>query len=86
MCVAIASFVIFVPAFALLEGSCHTWSIGRFFAGRAGIFVDLFLVLASMSFVALALSCCGRGKSRLLGVFFSIITIASVVAVFWTNP
>ncbi|MGD0569075.1 MAG: hypothetical protein ABSA78_11770 [Candidatus Sulfotelmatobacter sp.] len=82
---AVTVFGIVVIAFCLLEAGFRTWSVGQYFENRAGIFVDLFIAAALCSMVTLMLSCFGRGRSRVVGIAFSIRLLALVIFIFGTN-
>jgi hypothetical protein len=82
---AVIMFGIVAIAFCLLEASFRTWSVGQYFENRAGIFVDLFTAAALCSVMTLILSCFGRGRSRVVGITFSIGLLALVVFIFGTN-
>ena len=82
---AVTMFGIVAIAFCLLEASFRTWSVGQYFADRAGIFVDLFTAAALCSVMTLMLSCFGRGKSRFVGIAFSVGLFAFVIFIFRAN-
>jgi hypothetical protein len=82
---AVIMFGIVAIAFSLLEASFRTWSVGQYFENRAGIFVNLFIAAALFSVMTLTLSCFGRGKSRFVGIAFSIGVLALVIFIFGTN-
>ena len=82
---SVAAFITAVIAFSLLELSFKTWAVGRFFAGRAGIFVDAFILICAGSVLTLILSFCGRGKWRIVGAAVSFATIVFVICVFGAN-
>jgi len=82
---AVTVFGIVAIAFCLLEASFRTRSVGQYFENRAGIFVDLFTAAALCSVITLVLSCFGRGKSRVVGIAFSIGLLALVIFIFGTN-
>jgi hypothetical protein len=78
-------FGIVAIAFCLLKASFRTWSIGQYFENRAGIFVDLFIAAALCSVMTLILSSLGRGRSRVVGIAFTIGLLALVIFIFGTN-
>ena len=78
-------FGIVAIAFCLLEASFRTWSVGQYFVGRAGMFVDLFSAAALCSVMTLMLSCLGRGKRRFVGIILSVGLLAFVTFIFATN-
>ena len=82
---AVTMFGIVAIAFCLLEASFRTWSVGQYFANRARIFVDLFIAAALCSLMTLMLSCVGQGRSRFVGIAFSIGLLAFVIFIFGTN-
>jgi hypothetical protein len=76
----------FLCCFGLLQASFKTWAVGRFFAGRAGLFVNAFLLLGTLSILTVLASFFGRGKRRVIGLAASVVTIFGAVLVFWINP
>src|SRR5215471_16649685 len=82
---AATMFGIVAIAFCLLEASFRTWLVGQYFVNRAGIFVDLFIYAALCSVMTLMLSCFGRGKSRFVGIAFSVGLLAFVIFIFAVN-
>ncbi|MBB5319189.1 hypothetical protein [Tunturibacter empetritectus] len=82
---AVTVFGIVAIAFCLLEAGFRTWSVGQYLENRAGIFVDLFIAAALCSVTTLILSCLGRGRSRVVGIVFSIASLASIIFIFGTN-
>ena len=82
---AVTVFGIVAIAYCLLEASFRTWSVGQYFENRAGLFVDLFTAAALCSVMTLMLSCLGRGRSRVVGIAFSIGLLALVILIFATN-
>lgn len=82
---AVTVFGIAAVAYCLLEASFRTWSVGQYFENRAGIFVDLFTAAALYSVITLILSCLGRGRSRVVGITFSIGLLALIILIFGTN-
>jgi hypothetical protein len=78
-------FAVVGVAFCLLEASFRTWSVGQYFNHRAGIFVDLFIAAALCSVLTLIFSCLGRGRSRSIGIAFSIGSLALIVFLFRAN-
>jgi hypothetical protein len=85
---AVASVVILVTtlvSLALLEASFRTWTVGRFFSGRAGAFADVFMVGAVLSVITFILSCFAVGKPKITGLCASGATIFLVVLIFWTG-
>jgi hypothetical protein len=84
--ISVIAFISMIICFALLQASFKTWAVGRFFAGRAGWFVDAFLLLAAISVLTGFASLYAHGKQKLLGVLASVATILGVVLIFWINP
>jgi hypothetical protein len=85
---AAASVVILsttLVSFALLEASFRTWTVGRYFSGRAGAFADIFIVGAVLSIITFILSCFADGKPKITGICASGATILLVVLIFWTG-
>jgi hypothetical protein len=70
-------------AFCLLEASFRTWAVGQYFENRAGIFVGTFVAAALCSVATLAVSCFGRGRSRIIGIIASIATLALILIICW---
>jgi hypothetical protein len=84
----VASVVILgttLVSLALLEASFRTWTVGRYFSGRAGAFADIIIVGAVLSMVTFILSCFAEGKSKITGLCASGSTILLVVLIFWTG-
>lgn len=85
---AVASVVIFastVVSVVLLEASFRTWTVGRFFFGRAGTFVDILIAAAVLSGITFVLSCFADGKPKITGLCASGATILLVALIFWTG-
>jgi hypothetical protein len=85
---AVASLVILgitLMSLALLETSFRTWTVGHYFSGRAGAFVDVFMIAAVLSVIAFILSCFANGKLKITGLCASCATILLVVLIFWTG-
>jgi hypothetical protein len=82
---SVTAFAVAAIAFLLLELSFKTWVIGRFFVGRASIFVDAFILVCAGSVLTLILSLCGRGKRRIVGAAVSSMTIIFVICLFGAN-
>jgi hypothetical protein len=82
---SVTVFSIVVVAFCLLEASFRTWTVGQYFANRAAIFADLFIIMAACSLITLILSRLGRGRHRGVGITFSLATLALVILIFSTN-
>jgi hypothetical protein len=70
---------------ALLEASFRTWTVGRYFSGRAIVFSDAFMITAVLSVITLILSCFTNGKLKITGLCASSATILLVVLIFWTG-
>jgi len=65
----------------LLEASFRTWAVGRYFENRAGIFLDIFLIAAIGSVIALALSSLGRGRNRIIGILSSTASLTIIAVI-----
>ncbi len=73
---AVTVFGIVAVAICLLEASFRTWDVGQYFENRAGIFVAIFAIAVPCSVITLTLSCLGGGRSRIVGIVFSIASLA----------
>jgi hypothetical protein len=80
--VAITVFSIVVVAISLLEIGFRTWSVGQYIDNRGGMFAGLFIAAAPCSLLTLILSCLGRGRSRGIGIAFSVGSLALIVFIF----
>jgi hypothetical protein len=80
--VAITVFAIVGVAFSFLEISFRTWSVGQYFENRGGMFAGLFIAAALCSVLTLILSCLGRGRSRGIGIAFSVGSLALIAFIF----
>ena len=80
---AVASVVILsttLVSLALLEASFRTWTVGRYFSGRAGAFMDIFIVGAVLSIITFVLSCFADRKPRITGPRLHRLSECSVSA------
>jgi hypothetical protein len=84
--ISLFAFVSMLIWFALLQASFKTWTVGRFFAGNASWFIDIFLSLAGISVLTGFASLFASGKQKLWGILLSVATILGVVLIFWINP
>jgi hypothetical protein len=83
---ALVSFGCLVCSFGILQASFRTWVVGQYFAGRAGWFVNAFLVLGFVSILTAVASLFDRGPRRSAGIALSAVTLAGVILIFWVNP
>ena len=83
---AIITFSVVCCLFVILQASFHTWAVGKYFAGRAVLFADVFLVSGLISILTAVASFFDQGRRRSVGVLLSLSTLVGVVLIFWINP
>lgn len=81
-----AAFTCALLTFCVMQGAFRTATLGRIFAGRAVVLVDAFLIVGVAAVLLLILSACGKGRQRTFGVAVNLITITTIVCIFWLNP